>query len=93
MRFVAVKSEEQQAAAIVFRVRDLVVRQRTRLLMCRSFHLIGRLAFENGPYCLSDRIRQRSFSPSPAGPCQGRSASVSGRSASGPDVGAVHCNF
>lgn len=29
MRFVAVKSEEQQAAALVFRTRDLAVKQRT----------------------------------------------------------------
>jgi transposase len=29
MRFVAVKSERQQAAALVFRTRDLLVRQRT----------------------------------------------------------------
>lgn len=32
MRFVAVKSEEQQASAAVFRVRDVLVRQRTQLL-------------------------------------------------------------
>jgi transposase len=32
MRFVAVKSEEQQASAAVFRVRDLLVRQRTQLI-------------------------------------------------------------
>ncbi len=31
MRFVAVKSEEQQAAALVFRTRDLLVKQHTRL--------------------------------------------------------------
>ena len=31
MRFVAVKSEEQQAAGLVFRTRDLMVRQRTQL--------------------------------------------------------------
>jgi transposase len=31
MRFVAVKSEAQQASALVFRARDLVVRQRTQL--------------------------------------------------------------
>jgi len=31
MRFVAVKTEEQQAAGLVFRTRDLVVRQRTQL--------------------------------------------------------------
>ncbi|MBP0438041.1 hypothetical protein [Tianweitania sediminis] len=32
MRFVAVKSEEQQASALVFRARDLLVRQRTQLI-------------------------------------------------------------
>jgi transposase len=32
MRFVAVKSEEQQAAALVFRTRDLAVKQQTRSL-------------------------------------------------------------
>jgi transposase len=32
MRFVAVKSEEAQAAAIVFRTRDLMVRQRTQAI-------------------------------------------------------------
>lgn len=37
MRFVAVKSEAQQASALVFRARDLVVRQRTQLAnACRS---------------------------------------------------------
>jgi transposase len=30
MRFVAIKSEEQQASALVFRTRDLLVRQRTQ---------------------------------------------------------------
>ncbi|MES0151953.1 IS110 family transposase, partial [Mesorhizobium sp. M0012] len=32
MRFVAVKSEEQQARAMIFRARDLLVRQRTQLI-------------------------------------------------------------
>src|SRR3954469_22761468 len=32
MRFVAVKSEESQASAAVFRARDLLVRQRTQLI-------------------------------------------------------------
>src|SRR5690242_5006103 len=32
MRFVAVKSEEQQASAAAFRARDLLVRQRTQLI-------------------------------------------------------------
>ena len=39
MRFVAVKSEEQQAAALVFRTRDLVVRQRTQLINAIRGHL------------------------------------------------------
>ncbi|MCA1455159.1 IS110 family transposase [Bradyrhizobium sp. BRP22] len=39
MRFVAVKSEEQQAAAMVFHVRDLVVRQRTQTINAIRGHL------------------------------------------------------
>ena len=39
MRFVAAKSEEQQAAAMVFRVRDLMVRQRTQTINAIRGHL------------------------------------------------------
>jgi transposase len=39
MRFVAIKSEEQQAAGMVFRTRDLVVRQRTQLVNALRGHL------------------------------------------------------
>jgi transposase len=39
MRFVAVKSEETQAAAIVFRARDLLVRQRTQIINALRGHL------------------------------------------------------
>jgi transposase len=39
MRFVAVKSEAQQAAGLVFRTRDLVVRQRTQLINAIRGHL------------------------------------------------------
>ena len=39
MRFVAVKSEEQQASAVVFRARDLLVRQRTQLINALRGHL------------------------------------------------------
>jgi transposase len=39
MRFVAVKSEEQQAAGMVFRTRDLVVRQRTQIINALRGHL------------------------------------------------------
>jgi len=39
MRFVAIKSEEQQASALVFRTRDLLVRQRTHLINAIRGHL------------------------------------------------------
>lgn len=39
MRFVAVKSEEQQASAVVFRARDLLVRQRTQAIKALRGHL------------------------------------------------------
>ena len=40
MRSVAVKSEEQQAAGMVFRTRDLLVRQRTQLINAIRGHLM-----------------------------------------------------
>jgi transposase len=39
MRFVAVKSDEQQASALVLRTRDLLVRQRTQLINAVRGHL------------------------------------------------------
>jgi transposase len=39
MRFVAIKTEEQQAAGLVFRTRDLLVRQRTQLINAIRGHL------------------------------------------------------
>ena len=39
MRFVPVKSEEQQASGVVFRTRDLLVRQRTQLINALRGHL------------------------------------------------------
>ena len=39
MRFVGVKSEQQQAAGLVFRTRDLLVRQRTQLINAIRGHL------------------------------------------------------
>jgi transposase len=46
MRFVAIKSEEQQASALVFRTRDPMVRQRTQLIKAIRGHLTeyGRVA-------------------------------------------------
>src|SRR5215203_4859118 len=39
MRFVALKSANQQAAAVVFRTRDLLVRQRTQAINALRGHL------------------------------------------------------
>ena len=39
MRFVAIKSEQQQAGGLVFRTRDLLVRQRTQLINAIRGHL------------------------------------------------------
>jgi transposase len=39
MRFVAVKSEGSQAAAVIFRTRDLLVRQRTQLINALRGHM------------------------------------------------------
>src|ERR1700741_810554 len=39
MRFVALKSEEQQARAMLFRTRDLLVRQRTQMINALRGHL------------------------------------------------------
>lgn len=39
MRFVSIKTEEQQAAGMVFRTRDLLVRQRTQLINALRGHL------------------------------------------------------
>ena len=46
MRFVAVKSEEQQASAAAFRARDLLVKQRTQLINALRGHMTeyGRIA-------------------------------------------------
>jgi transposase len=39
MRFVAVKSEDDQATAVIFRTRDLLVRQRTQLINALRGHM------------------------------------------------------
>jgi transposase len=65
MRFVAVKSEEQQASAAVFRTRDLLVRQRTQTINALRgllseygwiapkglFHVAGMMARVEDPSC------------------------------------------
>jgi transposase len=56
MRFVPVKSQEQQAAGVVFRARDLLVRQRTQILNAIRGHLAeyGRVAPKG--ICYVDRL-------------------------------------
>jgi transposase len=51
MRFVPVKTEEQQANGIVFRARDLLVRQRTQCVNALRGHLMEyRLRLSQGHY-------------------------------------------
>jgi transposase len=59
MRFVAVKSEEQQANAVVFRSRDLFVRQRTQMINALRGHLAeyGRIVAQ-GPSHVARLIEQ-----------------------------------
>ena len=57
MRFVAVKSEEAQAAAIMFRTRDLLVRQCTQALNALRGHLTEfGLIVAKGPQNLSKLV-------------------------------------
>jgi len=58
MRFVAPKSEQGQAAALVFRARDLLVRQRTQIINALRGHLteFGLIAAQ-GPAHVSQLVR------------------------------------
>ena len=58
MRFVAPKSEQAQAAALVFRARDLLVRQRTQIINALRGHLteFGLIAAQ-GPAHVSQLVR------------------------------------
>jgi transposase len=59
MRFVAVKSEEQQASAVVFRARDLLVRQRTQTINALRGHLAEYgLVVAQGPAHITKLIDQ-----------------------------------
>ena len=59
MRFVAVKSQEQQARAMLFRTRDLLVRQRTQLINALRGHLaehgVGSRCSHHGDKCPEQR--------------------------------------
>lgn len=62
MRFVQVKSDEQQASAAVFRVRDLLVRQRTQLINALRGQLAEYGLVADGPSHVTkliDRLRDR----------------------------------
>lgn len=49
MRFVAVKSEARQAAAVVYRTRDFLVRQYTQTVNTLRAHLAEQGNVANGP--------------------------------------------
>lgn len=71
MRFVTVKSEKQQASTIVFRARDLLVRQRTQVINALRGHLAEYgLVVAHGPSHVAKLIDQvedpHSNLPSPA---------------------------
>jgi transposase len=50
MRFVALKTEEQQARSMIFRTRDLLVRQRTQLVNALRGHLAEHGIVARGPF-------------------------------------------
>ena len=62
MRFVALKTEEQQARSMIFRTRDLLVRQRTQLVNALRGHLAehGIVAAQGLPHVkvLADVLRE-----------------------------------
>ena len=59
MRFVAVKSEAQQAAAMAYRTRDLLVRQRTQTINALRAHLAEQgIVAPTGPAHVGDARRQ-----------------------------------
>ena len=82
MRFVAVKTEEQQARAMLFRTRDLLVRQRTQLINALRGHLAeyGFVAPQGPAHLkrLADAIADETLAA--AAPCAPRSAPISSRS-------------
>ena len=60
MRFVSVKSEETQGAAMVFRVRELLIRQRTQAIKTHGAAVQGREIYSvhNNILLRSDKIRE-----------------------------------
>ena len=65
MRFAAVKSEDQQASAVVFRARDLLVRQRTQIINALRGHLAEYgLIVAKGPSHVAALIEQAKASGS-----------------------------
>ncbi|OSP54192.1 hypothetical protein BV911_13625 [Pseudoruegeria sp. SK021] len=61
MRFVPVKSEEVQATAMVFRVRELMIRQRTQLINAdpSAFQIATEPNKEKWPKVGDEAVRRR----------------------------------
>ncbi|MGH7123671.1 MAG: IS110 family transposase, partial [Stellaceae bacterium] len=64
MRFVPVKSQEQQASAVVFRARDLLVRQRTQIINGLRGHLAEYGYVAPKGVCYVERLVERIEDPS-----------------------------
>ena len=73
MRFTPVKDEEQQASGVVFRARDLLVRQRTQTINALRGHLAeyGHAAAKGVPHVA--RLTERIEDPDTALPQAARS--------------------
>ena len=83
MRFVPVKTEDQQAVLVLHRSRDLLMRQRTMILNASRAHLaeFGMIAAQ-GPVKVVDLVRRLSDPDDGLDlPALARSASVAGRAA------------
>ena len=65
MRFVQIKSETAQAAAVVFRARDLLVRQRTQIINALRGHLaeFGLVVRDAGQIHLDQGLLDRTLPP------------------------------
>lgn len=62
MWFVATKSEEVQAAAIVFRTRDLLVRRRSKSVMNRSNPTVANVDYRSDLRRPRDRLPRQAMS-------------------------------
>ena len=91
MRFVAVKSEAQQARGMLFRTRDLLVRQRTQTINALRGHSGGvrgrRAARAGAPHAIGGGGWRPGFGPARGGPRTGRGSAGANRRPQSEDTG------